>query len=569
MLVLSVIQGPDKGKVYELPHHEPQLIGRSGEALPITDTTVSRRHAELTPDDGAWYIRDLGSHNGTFVNGVRLTGRARLLSGDQIRVGATLFVFGATSSSDAGVIRVLRPGQMETSIERTLPSGEETLAGAVHLEPTSHEPAAPQRSVSEDQLRILYALMSLTARITDRRELLEQVLELVFAHFAARRGFVLLVDPADPAASAESPAVAAVKYAAAPADAAEAQIHVSRTILRHALKDSEGVLSTNAMTDPRFAAGDSVQRGQVRSAICSPIRFGERVFGVLYADTDLSTNAFSAPQLALLNAIGRHTGLALATMELSDKRLRSERLATIGQTVANLSHSIKNILQGLRGGADVVEIGLKKEDLNLAREGWAILRRNLDRIVGLSLNMLAFSRPRPVEVALTSIGPLIAECVQLLQGPAVAKGVAIITDADAMIPPIPIDAGQIHQCLVNIIANAVEAVEPETGAVTVRAALHPSAPAGLERVGPCVRVEVIDNGPGVPAARQAWIFEPFNTSKGLRGTGLGLPVARRIAREHGGDLTLRSREGEGATFCLFLPLAGPPGTPGDPAATHA
>src|SRR5688500_14035383 len=68
MLIRTVLQGPDKGRKFELPDHEPQLIGRSSEALPLTDNTVSRRHAELTPDDGVWWIRDLHSQNGTYVN---------------------------------------------------------------------------------------------------------------------------------------------------------------------------------------------------------------------------------------------------------------------------------------------------------------------------------------------------------------------------------------------------------------------------------------------------------------------------------------------------------------------
>ncbi|MCZ6735007.1 MAG: FHA domain-containing protein, partial [Planctomycetota bacterium] len=73
MLVLHVLQGPDRGMRFDLPADEPQLIGRSSESLPLTDSTVSRRHAELTPDDGKWFLRDLDSSNGTFVNGARIT----------------------------------------------------------------------------------------------------------------------------------------------------------------------------------------------------------------------------------------------------------------------------------------------------------------------------------------------------------------------------------------------------------------------------------------------------------------------------------------------------------------
>ena len=90
MPILTVIQGPDEGKSYQLPTDEPQLIGRSSEALPITDNTVSRRHSELTPDGDIWFLRDLKSQNGTIVNGVAIKDRIRLGFRHHFRVGCGL-----------------------------------------------------------------------------------------------------------------------------------------------------------------------------------------------------------------------------------------------------------------------------------------------------------------------------------------------------------------------------------------------------------------------------------------------------------------------------------------------
>ncbi len=550
VLVLSVIQGPDKGRKFELPDHEPQLIGRSSEALPLNDTTVSRRHAELTPDDGAWYIRDLQSQNGTFVNGVRIGERTRLRPGDQVRTGATLFVFGQTEVRDADIVRVMRPDQMDAAIERTLRSNEDSV---LLSEP---EP----RAAAIDHLRVIYRLTTLTASSPDRQDLLRQVLELVFSEFKPERGFIVLMGrgPEEP------PEPAVVKYAAAPMTPDEAKIHVSRTILQHVVRQGEGVLSTNAMTDPRFAKGDSVQRGHIRSAVCSPVKFRDRVYGAIYIDSSMVNYTFTQEQLALLNAIGQHTGLALANAELHGQKLQTERLAAIGETVANLSHSIKNILQGLRGGADVVELGLKKDDLKVAKGGWSILKRNLDRIVSLTLNMLAFSRPRRIEPQLTKVGDLINECVQLVESQAKSRQVALITDVDEGMLPVMLDPHLVHQCLVNLLTNAVEAVESVKGVVTVRAvyrygptiappvagapAASPGGPSGAS-----LEILVIDNGPGIPRNKQAWIFEPFNTTKGVRGTGLGLAVAKRIVEEHGGRISVESEEGKGAIFRIVLP----------------
>ena len=93
MLALEVVEGPDLGGIFPLPPEEPQLIGRSSEALPLSDLTISRRHAELTPDNGRWFISDLASANGTFLNGRLITDRKALRIGDEVGCGATLFKF--------------------------------------------------------------------------------------------------------------------------------------------------------------------------------------------------------------------------------------------------------------------------------------------------------------------------------------------------------------------------------------------------------------------------------------------------------------------------------------------
>jgi pSer/pThr/pTyr-binding forkhead associated (FHA) protein len=92
MLALVVVRGPDRGRAFPLPEREPQLVGRSTEALDLTDQTISRRHAELTPDQGSWRIRDLGSRHGTFVNGARISGSVPITAGDRIRCGDSDFL---------------------------------------------------------------------------------------------------------------------------------------------------------------------------------------------------------------------------------------------------------------------------------------------------------------------------------------------------------------------------------------------------------------------------------------------------------------------------------------------
>ncbi len=585
MLILTVLQGPDKGRKFELPDHEPQLIGRSTEALPLNDISVSRRHAELTPDAGVWFIRDLESQNGTYVNGVRIYERLRLRPGDQVRTGQTLFVFGATDSRDPDIVRILGPSAIEATVERTLSLPHNLGQSSNPNEDSLILAVQDPQAAAAEHLKVIYKLTSILAeRALDKADLLRAVLGLAFAEFSPDRGCVMLFDPTpepgQPIPSDAQLLPVAIKYRVAPLDSNEANINLSRTILQHAIRTGEGVLSSNAMSDPRFAKGDSVQRLHIRSALCAPIRFRDRTFGAIYIDSSINNYTFTQDQLALLNAIAAHAALALANAELYQQALQSERLAVMGETVATLSHSIKNILQGLRGGADVVEIGLKKSDLKTAKDGWPILKRNLDRIIALTMNMLAFSRQRVVEPAMTPIAPLLDDCALLLEALCVQRQVALIVDADAELPPICVDSALLHQALMNLITNAVEAAPPARGAVTVKAQYwpmgkiphlmhlmgHASGASSPSDIKPLLEISVIDNGPGIPRSKQPWVFQPFNTTKGIKGTGLGLAVARRIVEEHHGKLFLESDEGHGAIFRIILPADAAVGL--DPHATH-
>jgi len=532
MLILKVIEGPDKGARFELPEWEPQLIGRSSEALRTTDDTCSRRHAELTPDEGKWYIRDLGSSNGTYINGKRIgQERVELHLGDQIRVGSTVFVFGSRKfGPNNNPIRALRPEFMDAIVEQRVPSAGDSVIMAVP------DPAA----AATEHLRVIYELTRITSQTLDQDSLLELVMELIFNEFHPDRGFILITD-----IPGGKPEPVVVKYSSPPRNRDEGRIHVSRTIVNHVMEKCEGILSSNAMKDRRFAAGDSVQNYAIRSAICVPIKYQDRIFGVINIDTSLANYTFSESQLHLMTAIGQHTGLALSSLELYQQHLHNARLAAIGETVASLSHSIKNILQGLRGGADVVGMALKNDDIELARRGWDILSRNLDRIYTLTLNMLAFSKQRQVEVELVNVAELLNEVVELITPQCKRKKVAVITDFDHDIDPIPADSGAIHQVLMNVISNAIDAVESEEGVITITAE-------NVENKEE-IRLTIGDNGSGIDPSELRRVWVPFHSSKGIRGTGLGLSVSRKVISEHHGHIDIQSQIGKGTTVTIILP----------------
>jgi signal transduction histidine kinase len=193
----------------------------------------------------------------------------------------------------------------------------------------------------------------------------------------------------------------------------------------------------------------------------------------------------------------------------------------------------------------MVERGLERRDLATATQGWRIVERNLDRSYHLMLNMLAFSKEREPRFEMLQVNRIVEEVVALVQKQADAKRVVLLADLDEHAPPIPVDYDGVHQVILNIVTNAIDAVEREKGIINVRTRYH--AEQNL------VLLSVADNGPGVPAEMRTRIFEAFQSTKGHGGTGLGLAVARKIVQELGGTLELIDPPDGGAEFRIGLP----------------
>ncbi len=532
-LFIYVLQGPDKGRQFDFTANEPVLLGRASEHVPLSDLTVSRRHARLEWSDNAWVLFDEGGANGVFVNGVRINKSTKLKVGDQIRLGSTLMVFGApvhsvnlASSDEVDASSEGKPG--DSSIISTVPSSDDSVILA-----------APEPSqVAMAHFRVLLQISSAIASVFDQQQLLNKVMDLVFEQLRADRGFIGLFDE-------ESGQVVPVVVRYRDEDQV-GKIAVSQTIIRHVLAKNEGVLSSNAMTDQRFLKGKSVHNMAIRSAICVPIKGREKQLGVLHIDSSVANYSYTPDQLRLLTAIGLQTGLAIEIAQLYHENVQQERLAATGQTVASLSHSIKNILQGMRGGADVVDLGLKTNDIGQIRTGWGILQRNLDKVQALTMNMLAYSKPRTPALELTNLAYVLGECLELITTQAHDKKVTLLTEINKNQPPVPADADGIHQAVLNLLTNALDAVESGRGVITLTSE--------VDATGQNAIIEVQDNGVGISPQNLQRIFQPFYSTKGQKGTGLGLAVTKKIVEEHGGQISATSRVGGGTTFRITLPL---------------
>jgi signal transduction histidine kinase len=269
------------------------------------------------------------------------------------------------------------------------------------------------------------------------------------------------------------------------------------------------------------------------------------LMGMLHIDCSASAHSYTQEQLRLMSAIGQMTGLVIQNARLVQQQMKTARLAATGETVAYLSHSIKNILQGMQAGADVVEMALKTKDLDILGRGWGMVQRNLTKIMRLTMNMLNFSKDRQPNLQSSHLNQIVSDAVATLQKKAVERHVEVRTEFEEQMPPIPLDPDGISQVVLNLVDNAIESVQPQEGVVGVATQFH--ADEGI------ADLIVQDNGPGIERERIEEIFEPFSSTKGQAGTGLGLPVARKIVREHHGRTVVDSEPGKGTTFRIRLP----------------
>ncbi|MFO0807311.1 MAG: ATP-binding protein [Gemmataceae bacterium] len=548
---LIVIQGADEGRQFELTG--PVLgIGRdASNPLRLHDTEVSRRHAEfrLTIDGTAYRVLDKGSVNGVFVNG-QPSKDSVLRPGDQVHIGQTVLVYQAAAgdpskASDlADKIRMIaRQGDdLTPSIVTSIGEAEGSRILA-----RPEDVRSPWLRTRLANLAILYDASQAVSQILDVGQLLDRILELTFRSIEADRGCILLREGESTDLQPK-----AARYRVGPAP--DEPLTISRTITDHVLKHRQGILVADAARDSRFTAGQSILRLGIREAICVPMKGRHETLGVLYLDThdrtakpgDGRPAKFTDDHLHLAIALAHQAALAIEETRYYQAMVQAERLAAVGQTIAALSHHIKNILQGLKSGTEILGMGIQAKDDPLLRQGWKIVEKNQGKIYDLVLDMLSYSKEREPAVEPLDLNALAGEVVELMRPRAVERGVRLDLTTVSL-PMTPADSDGIHRALLNLIGNALDAVEDRRKPiVTVATEVEPS--------GEWVRIVVSDNGMGIPADKLDDVFRPFVSSKGSRGTGLGLPVSRKILREHGGDITVQSTPDVGSTFILRLPV---------------
>jgi signal transduction histidine kinase len=234
--------------------------------------------------------------------------------------------------------------------------------------------------------------------------------------------------------------------------------------------------------------------------------------------------------------------------EKSRRLLAAERLAAVGETVAGLSHAIKNISGGLSGGSFVLEKGLELDNREYLLDGWKMLKRNIDKITALSVDLLDYAKADSLNYETCDPNGPLKDVAELMADKAAALGVALDIDLDSSLEPIVCDPDAVHRGLLNLVTNALEACAGNAdcpGSKTVRLQSRPAAGWGVE-------YRVADDCGGIAPQHLEKIFNPFFSTKGRGGTGIGLMLTKKIVDKHGGEIEARSPDGK-TLFAVKLP----------------
>ena len=548
MASLFVIRGRDQGQRYEIDCDVLSLGRDTSNVIQLHDTEVSRKHAEIRRNGSDYSLVDLHSSNGTYVNSEPIE-TCDLRSGDRLHVGGTLMIFTGPDETSHGnlddlinIVGDQQPGD-DSRIVQTLSQQENSsLFGSIQ------QSSSPWLARARSNLQIMYRTALAVSHTLDIDQLLNRILELIFEWVEADRGCIMLLDQTTDQLEPK------VRRNRQGSD--KETIDLSRRILDYVLKHKEGVLTSDASEDKRWEPGDSIVQTGVREAICVPMQGRYGIVGVIYIDTYTPPGQilqhgvsprFSDEHLKLMIAIAHQAALAVEDTSYYSAMVQAERLAAVGQAIATLSHHIKNILQGIRGGSYLIEEGLKSDQPDVVRKGWSMVEKNQERISNLVMDMLTFSKQREPDLVVADLNRVTSDVVELVQTRAEQTGVQLVWSPSKDLPEMTFDSEGLHRAILNVVTNAIDACD---GRDDARVDVTSEYLANED----LAQVIVKDNGVGISTEDLTKVFTIFESRKGGRGTGLGLSVSQKILQEHGGDIKVDSVPDVGSQFALQLPV---------------
>ncbi|MCD6180987.1 MAG: GAF domain-containing protein [Candidatus Cloacimonetes bacterium] len=317
-------------------------------------------------------------------------------------------------------------------------------------------------------------------------------------------------------------------------------------VVGHVVQTKEAAIVNDVQQDERFFKKVDVKTGFVtKSILCVPLVSPTRVLGAIEVLNKLDGSDFDDLDKLFLESIAGQASIALENAMLHDSIVKNERMAAVGQAVAGLAHCIKNVLNGVQGGSYIIDMGLDKDNMAFVQKGWATVKKNNSFMQELVLDMLTYSKERKPEYEECDVNGTVAAVVELMQEKAKAVGVTMLWHPEPALGIVELDSKGIKRCVLNLISNAMDACGQKPDAsVTVSTQLYGQH---------SFKILIKDTGTGIPPEAIPKLFQVFFSTKGSKGTGLGLAVTHKIIKEHGGRIDVTSKVGSGTTFTIVLP----------------
>ncbi|AKF82011.1 histidine kinase [Myxococcus fulvus 124B02] len=287
---------------------------------------------------------------------------------------------------------------------------------------------------------------------------------------------------------------------------------------------------------------------QMRAGISVPLVGNDRVIGFLNLWDERVPEAYASDEIALILEVAEKLATVLENSKLYEKIRERDRLAALGEMAAGLAHEIRNPLGAIKGAAQCLDPRrLPGED----GEFLEVIVEEVNRLNGVVTAFLDYARPMKQSFGPTDLNEVVTRTMRLIQND-VPSSVALAVELDLQLPRVDGDAEQLKQVLINLVQNAVQALDTREGRITVRTERPERFGEFRNAGGELLEVRVSDTGPGIPSDQQPHIFVPFFTTK-QKGTGLGLAICQRIVKNHGGSISVQSKAGDGTTFIIRMP----------------
>jgi signal transduction histidine kinase len=416
------------------------------------------------------------------------------------------------------------------------------------------------------ELSTLYEVSRELNTILDLNRMLEFIMDRAILLAQAERGFLVFWD----AKKDDFEVAVARKFAAGEVD--DAQVEISKALIRRATASREPVITTNAQEDPRFQASQSIIAYQIRSVLAVPLITQDELIGAIYLDTRLSARLFTPKDLTLVTGLADQAATALRIARLydnlraknheleaalkelretQDELIKSERLSVVGRMASTIIHDMRNPMTTIKGFADLLGRSDLAPDARLRFS--QTVSHTIDAFVGMTQEILDYVRGNTtsLDLQVVEVGYFVEDLCAFLAMDFSQRNIQIKTVLKYRGPMI-MDRNKMWRVFINIANNARDAME-NGGVFMLTSQLLDGK----------VEFWLADNGPGIPKPVREKLFQPFVTYGKQYGTGLGLAICKKIVDDHNGAISAESRPGQGACFMITLPLGevSPPVTP--------